>query len=573
MTAQNHRNEAATGYAPEKQTEFQEPRKDLAVRFAAGQMTESEKTDYAFGKNRLDNLNQWDDISAWQATDALSDRGNLGHCETMQLRDAMERLLKNGERELTSHGASEAAITDLRKMAAQRLLESSGHMPPPELATRDESTTARWRELTDNIGVDQPEKASSWLKIPEAIKAVEDTAELFNRAGKFPDGYSLEDVVSHYSNDETKNREPGCNWISPQRMSLQAPMAQQVNYAKDRLNATLKNPLYEGEMTPAEFCRGMMGPHLDPELAGRFDQFDLKDDEYGKGRYREDDATRALTGDTADPHSHLSTTYCRSLRDTLSVSHMTEAAENGNVGSFGMKLHDAAKGMQKLADYSKNVLEHPMCQPDWERRDPTGYEPMVRWNEGIQANWQEVLTMTDGLQDLSALELGLRRMEIHTSMNYQSLYEQDDKTDPRNVAFTEAAMDILSAGNCLDLIRYEEGRKAEASRVYQEIIAPAKFLQERGQASPAVAAMLEEYSNATKNIPVDQSKDQERYAGIAQEVRNELAQLGITEEAAAELTADHKRIALLDRAMRAAAHADFNLSSIHHNAGERRQAG
>lgn len=143
-------------------------------------------------------------------------------------------------------------------------------------------------------------------------------------------------------------------------------------------------------------------------------------------------------------------------------------------------------------------------------------------------------------------------------------YGPVDPGTPYAKALTEALRDIAGAQFALGSIAHEADMDQKQREAADYLAANANLTDT--EPSSAVLNFIQAYTGALNQAQLSKENDAVIYQERAVELRQELADAGFSQEEAAHLTrtGNQRVMALYDRSIQLLAHADFNLSYIHH---------
>lgn len=464
-------------------------------------------------------------------------------------------------------GTVDYAVERLDYESARIILQYSGMYPPPALEPDNTEMQQNWMAAV-NDRVQHLATTGQHEHIPDLLRQAQEYQEQYAATGTLPPGQlnpeSYRDSRLLEQQEALSRFQEGYNPVHTTEFNPEMTAQEAVNYVRERMNHLL-DPASAVQVEPTTFAKAFAEPYLDPNLAQSFGHYDLTDQAYLQNTIIESDKKSLLHGPTNDPATHIEATYNRTVRNSLVRTGMAEAASRNDPAEFAIgtvRTKNMAQDMKEWADVAAN---HWSTDPERGRIDPMGYEPAVEWQKPKEQLWQQLAQETDGFTDPSKFLENARRMEQMILGPRAEAYGPVEPSTPYAKTLTEALRDIGEAQYILGHIALDAHLKVQEQQA-AEYLAKNMDLTDT-EPSPAVLNFIQAYTQASNNAREMRENDLTGYADRAAELRVELTAAGFSEEQAEHLTTgdNGKVAALYDRAVQLLAHADFNLSYIHHS--------
>ena len=513
--------------------------------FVHGGMTHQQKREFLFSDDRVNRLRNLDP----QQKARLS---RLLVAPKLEM-TAMPDLIR-GLSEIAFHAGAEisaacydgdpGALTgntpahwDIKELILEEIVNRSHHFPPQHLTRSTDIENREWEQTTLQMLFELLEDGN-WEMIPQTLLGIDLTARSHNRLGGFPPTHTMREAIKHYSNPNTRARTPGGNATNPTPPNPDGPPSELAAYIGSRAAA---NQQSDRPQEPLPFILDMLRPYLDRELMDEFEQCSPPH------------AARALRGPSAQPLSHMRTTYQNILRYNVANTEMAQAVSNSDHAAAAGALRRIVEAMDAASHYLRDNV------PDTGLDTAYQSDRSIRWHTGENEAWRTAHRETQAFTNTRPLARKILIATHELQQLHHQLTQRRDQPATALATLAEAAADLRRATAALELIEEQRQAARERAQIVNDLIKPAQRRLEAGDQSPSLSAMLTSYEQQQATQALAHMTDQRRYHGPASQALTEMQDAGLPPATLDTCSGNHRETALLDHALRALLHVDYIL--------------
>ena len=460
----------------------------------------------------------------------------------------------------------------------EEILSHSPHHPPPGLVFGSEDLKISFAEAARIMvdGVDRHHR--NWDNVEVAAYNVAEDARHYNATGEPPKWFNPETMTLSY-----QEREDGFNLVNHNQLD---PAMSREEFAESLVpswNALVKERNDDGSpgINNLDFTRMALYPMLDRDMAAGLPHFDEPGTNYngdaGDGTIPEEWNKRYLTEyEVADPMNHMQSSYGKMLVERMHHFGLGDAA---GPEDLAQQLAWNVPALKAMEEYAQKVSERA---EEGNLTGADGNDSPIQWNDGTAQAWERMMEMTNEGTDTRALmgmviEMRDRAIDELTKfgshddyleetqyMNRQELRSDpvDGDVHPHSTLLRETFRDLDNTIVMLHDLNWSvntpEAEKTEPKYSYAELMERFQTGERTDPTGEALARTMSEHENTVKEREYRNSYDQ-AVDDIPPGHEEAVERLGIV------------GLALMDRAMRNLAHADFITSNVRMDLAETAQ--